>query len=173
MTEATQRRRRSGGRRAHAARAGTAVIDQSPWRIPINTDAPTEPLDETGVQAIHTGAMRILSEIGIEFLNDEALAHLRRAGCKIEGPNARFDPAFVMEMVAQAPAEFTITPRNPARTLPIGGKHILFGNVSSPPNAWDLERGKRSGDFESILTAFILRVAIRWNPLMCTPVFGT
>ena len=149
MTEATQRRRRSGGRRAHAARAGTAVIDQSPWRIPINTDAPTEPLDETGVQAIHTGAMRILSEIGIEFLNDEALAHLRRAGCKIEGPNARFDPAFVMEMVAQAPAEFTITPRNPARTLPIGGKHILFGNVSSPPNAWDLERGKRSGDFET------------------------
>ena len=24
----------------------------------------------------------------------------------------------------------------------MGGKHILFGNVSSPPNYWDLERGK-------------------------------
>ncbi|MDH5531610.1 MAG: trimethylamine methyltransferase family protein, partial [Paracoccaceae bacterium] len=35
--------------------------------------------------------------------------------------------------------------RNPARALPMGGKHILFGNVSSPPNYWDLERGKVSG----------------------------
>jgi trimethylamine--corrinoid protein Co-methyltransferase len=31
----------------------------------------------------------------------------------------------------------------------MGGRHILFGNVSSPPNAWDLERGKRPGDFET------------------------
>ena len=31
----------------------------------------------------------------------------------------------------------------------MGGKHMLFVNVSSPPNAWDLERGKRSGDFET------------------------
>jgi trimethylamine--corrinoid protein Co-methyltransferase len=44
-----------------------------PWRIPVNPDKPTEPLDEEGVAAIHRGAMRILSEIGIEFLNDEAV----------------------------------------------------------------------------------------------------
>ncbi len=143
------RRRRSGGRRAHAERAGSSVIDQMPWRIPVNTDAPTEPLTQEGVQNIHDGAMRILSEIGIEFLNDDALAHLKEAGCNIEGQNARFDPDFVTEMVARAPSEFTITPRNPDRALPIGGKHILFGNVSSPPNAWDLERGKRPGDFET------------------------
>ena len=31
----------------------------------------------------------------------------------------------------------------------MGGKHMVFVNVSSPPNAWDLERGKRSGDFET------------------------
>jgi trimethylamine--corrinoid protein Co-methyltransferase len=48
-----------------------------------------------------------------------------------------------MEMVGRAPAEFTITPRNPERVLPIGGKHLLFGNVSSPPNYWDLELGRK------------------------------
>jgi trimethylamine--corrinoid protein Co-methyltransferase len=32
-----------------------------PWRIPVNPDKPTEPLDEEGVAAIHRGAMRILS----------------------------------------------------------------------------------------------------------------
>ena len=45
-----------------------------PWRLPINRDNPTEPLSEEGIQAIHETAMRILEEIGVAFLNDEARA---------------------------------------------------------------------------------------------------
>ncbi|MAX73930.1 MAG: methyltransferase [Nioella sp.] len=146
---AAPRRRRAGGRRGNAERAGTAVIDQMPWRVPVNPDRPTEPLPPEGVEAIHKGAMRILSEIGIEFLNEEARDHLARAGCKVSGTNVRMDESFVMEMIAKAPSEFTITPRNPDRQITIGGKHMVFGNVSSPPNAWDLDRGKRTGDFET------------------------
>jgi trimethylamine--corrinoid protein Co-methyltransferase len=150
MTDASPiRRRRSGGRAAHAERAGHTVIDQMPWRLPLNPDRPTEPLDDAGVQAIHKGAMRILSELGIEMLNPEACEILRKAGCKVEGTNVKFDEDFVMEMVGHAPASFTITPRNPEREIIIGGRHMAFVNVSSPPNAWDLERGKRSGDFET------------------------
>ncbi len=148
MQDVSDRRRRAGGRAGHAKRGGGQVIEQSPWRIPINTDRPTEPLDEAGVEAIHNGAMRILEEIGIEFLNDEALALFREAGCKVEGTNVRMGRDWVMEMVGKAPSEFTITPRNPDRTLPIGGKAILFGNVSSPPNYWDLETGKVPGTRE-------------------------
>ena len=143
MQDAAPRRRRSGGRKGHANRAGGAAISQMPWRIPVNLDAPVEPLSEEGVQAIHNGAMRILEEIGIEFLNDEGLEILRQAGCKIDGANVKMDRHWVMEMVAKAPSEFTITPRNPDRALPIGGKHILFGNVSSPPNYMDLEIGTK------------------------------
>jgi trimethylamine---corrinoid protein Co-methyltransferase len=143
---AAPKRRRAGGRAGHSARSGGHVIDQMPWRVPVNTDRPTEPLPPEGVQAIHDGAMRVLSEIGIEFLNDEALGHLKAAGCRVEGQMVRFDRAFVEEMVAKAPPSFTITPRNPDRAIPMGGGHMLFGNVSSPPNAWDLERGKRPGD---------------------------
>ena len=119
-----------------------------PWNPPVNRDRPTEPLDQDGVQAIHKGCMRILSEIGIEFLNPEACAILKKAGCKVDGTNVKMDEAFVMEMVGHAPAEFTITPRNPDRAITFGGNNLLFGNVSSPPNMWDLKRGKRSGDFE-------------------------
>jgi trimethylamine--corrinoid protein Co-methyltransferase len=130
-------------------RAGTAAIDQMPWRIPVNPDRPTEPLDAEGVQRIHKTAMRILSEIGIEFLNPDAVEHLKKAGCTVNGTNVRMDEDFVMEMVGRAPSTFTITPRNPAREIVMGGNHMVFVNVSSPPNAWDLERGKRSGDFET------------------------
>jgi trimethylamine--corrinoid protein Co-methyltransferase len=62
--EAPARRRRAGGRRGHSDRAGGAVIAQMPWRIPVNPDKPTEPLDEEGVENIHRGAMRILSRSG-------------------------------------------------------------------------------------------------------------
>ena len=140
-----QRRRRSGGRAGHAERAGVRAIDQMPWRIPRNPDRPIEPLDQDGVNAIHKGAMRVLSEIGIRFLNPEAVAIFKEAGCIVDGETVRMDEDFVMEMVRRAPPEFTITPRNPDRALPMGGKHIVFGNVSSPPNYWDLERGKVSG----------------------------
>ncbi|MDV7144236.1 trimethylamine methyltransferase family protein [Tropicimonas sp. TH_r6] len=138
-------RRRSGGRAGNARRQATSVIDQMPWRPPENTDRPTEPLPEEGVMAIHDGAMRILEEIGIEFLNAEALALFRAAGCKVEGSNVRMGRDWVMEMVAKAPSSFTITPRNPDRQITVGGRTILFGNVSSPPNYWDLEHGKVPG----------------------------
>ena len=148
MTDDPLRRKRSGGRSGNVRRSSPNVIEQMPWRVPVNTDRPTEPLSEEGVEAIHDGAMRILEEIGIEFLNDESLAILKDAGCKIDGTNVRMGRDFVMEMMARAPSQFDITPRNPDRKITIGGKHMVFVNVSSPPNYWDMEVGKMPGTRE-------------------------
>lgn len=143
MAQEDQRRKRGGGRAGAAARRGPAVIEQMPWRLPVNVDRPTEPLTEEGVQAIHEAAMTILEEIGIEFLNHEALAILKEAGCTINGENVRMSREFVMEMIAKAPSQWTMTPRNPERQLTIGGNYLLFGNVSSPPAYWDMEVGRK------------------------------
>ena len=142
-----RRSRRSGGRNANRRRAGPAVR-QLPWEIPVNHDVPTEPLAAEHVQAVHDGAMRVLEEIGVEFLNEEARAVLRAAGCETSpgSTNVRMDRELVMEMVRLAPPQFTITPRNPDRVVPIGGRHMAFVNVSSPPNCSDLDRGRRVGD---------------------------
>lgn len=148
MTDDPLRRKRSGGRSGNVRRSSPNVIEQMPWRVPVNTDRPTEPLSEEGVAAIHDGAMRILEDIGIEFLNEESLAILKDAGCKIDGTNVRMGRDFVMEMMARAPSQFDITPRNPDRKITIGGKHMVFVNVSSPPNYWDMEVGKMPGTRE-------------------------
>lgn len=144
-------RRRAGGRAGHAARAGRRAVDQMPWDPPENPDRPTEPLTEEQVRAIHHGAMRVLEEVGVDFLNDEAREVLRRAGADVEdgGVRVRMGRDFVMEKLALCPPRFTITPRNPARAITLGGRHMVFGNVSSPPNAMDLDRGRRPGDRES------------------------
>ena len=143
MADSAGRKRRGGGRAGAAARRGGEVISQMPWQIPVNADRPTEPLDEESVQAIHDGAMRILEEIGVVFLNPEALQLFKQAGCKVEGELVKFDRHWIMEMIAKAPGEFTITPRNPDRAIPLGGNHLLFGNVSSPPNYWDMALGRK------------------------------
>ena len=147
----TGRRRRAGGRAGNVRRSGGGAISQLPWQIPEILDAPTEPLTEEGVRAIDDGAMRILEEIGIDFLHDEARAHLKDAGAEVDpgSTRVRFDRALVREMVAKAPSTFTITPRNPGHVLPIGGRHQVYINVSSPPNCSDLDRGRRSGTHES------------------------
>ncbi len=145
MSDLGLKRRRAGGRSGNSTRRGLRAIDQMPWAQPINTDVPVSPLGPEGIEAIHDGAMRILEEIGIEFLNDEAAGILRQAGCSVAGTNVRMGRDFVMEMIGKAPPTCTITPRNPERRITLGGRHIAFGNVSSPPNFWDLERGKRSG----------------------------
>ena len=106
MADVTERKRRSGGRAGNTRRTSSEVIQQAPWIVPVNTDRPTEPLNEEGVEAIHNGAMRILEEIGIDFLNEEALELFKEIGVKVNGSNVRMDREWVMEMVAKAPSEF-------------------------------------------------------------------
>ncbi|MDA5556291.1 trimethylamine methyltransferase family protein [Shimia sp. MMG029] len=140
-SETSRRAKRSGGR---AARRGRTVgLEQMSWRLPVNTDRPTEPLTEEGVARLHDGAMRILEEIGIQFFHAEACKILKEAGCRVVEDRIFMDRTFVMEMVSKAPSSWTLTPRNPDRQLTMGKGHILFGNVSSPPNYWDLALGRK------------------------------
>ena len=87
--------------------------------------------------------MHILENIGIEILNDEARQIFADAGCIVNGENVRFGRDFIMEMVAKAPSQFDMVPRNPDRTVTIGGNTLTFVNVSSPPNYYDIELGKK------------------------------
>ncbi|MBX2853970.1 MAG: trimethylamine methyltransferase family protein [Rhodobacteraceae bacterium] len=143
-----RRRRRGGGREAKPRPTGPNL---APWSLPRRLDRPTEPLSEEQVERIHDAAMRILEEIGVDFLNQDAVAELKRAGCVVEpdGFRVKMRREFVMEMVAKAPSEFTLTPRNPERCISIGGDHVVFTQVASPPNVSDLARGRRVGDQEA------------------------
>ncbi len=149
MSSIKSRGKRGGGRAGNAGRRGSSSILQMPWKLITNIDKPTEPLNEEGVKAIHLGAMEILEDIGLEILHVEARDILAKAGCIVVGENVKFDREFIIEMINKAPSEFDITPRNPEKKITVGGKKILFGNVSSPPNYWDTKiRRKVPGNRE-------------------------
>lgn len=92
--------------------------------------------------------MRLLEEQGIELLSGEARELFRQAGAEVDDATGivRGRRELFMEALAQAPSAFTLTPRDPGKSLTIGGNHINFGFVSGPPNVHDRVNGRRAGN---------------------------
>ena len=58
-----------------------------------------ELLSEDAMAIIEGGWRRLISEIGVEFLHDDAVELFRAAGQRIEGQVVHFDPDFVLALV--------------------------------------------------------------------------
>ena len=133
---------RGGTKRRGRRRRESAALTQLPWRALRNPYAPIEVLSADQVEAIHDASMRILEEIGMDFLHPEARDILGRAGAEVEAGSerVRFDRGLIEEAVGHAPAEFTLHARNPAHHLTIGGNHINFATVGKIGRASCRER---------------------------------
>jgi len=140
------RQSRSRRRRPPAS----ADLQQLPWQVLRNPYVPTELLSADELEAIHDASLTVLEELGINFLLPEARTILKAAGADVapDSTRVRFDRNLIIEAIARAPSEFTLHARNPARNLRLGGNVIHISSVSSPPNCSDIERGRRSGNFQ-------------------------
>jgi trimethylamine--corrinoid protein Co-methyltransferase len=136
------------GRRPRRDRAASGLA-QRPFARLRNPFAPFEIMSADQIEAIHAASLRVLAEIGMNFLSPEARAILADAGAEVEptGPRVRFDPAFVEERIRTAPSVFTLHARNPERNATIGEDWINFAVIGSAPNVSDLEGGRRMGNF--------------------------
>jgi len=114
-----------------------------------NRFAPLEALDEEQLEFIHNISLRILEEEGIEVMGDQALDLFKKAGASVDDNGVvRIDRDQLLEIVAQAPETFTLTPRNSEQAIQVGGNVINFGLVSGTPNVHDNINGRRAGNFE-------------------------
>ncbi len=98
------------------------------------------------IETIHTTALKLLEELGLEFNHPEALSVLERAGAEVldrETGHVRLPRELVLESVAKAPAEFTLHARNPAHNTVVGGDHMVTAPVYGPPFVHDLDQGRR------------------------------
>ncbi len=98
-------------------------------------------LSEENLVRIEQTADRILAEIGIEFRDDPAaLEHWKRAGAKVDGALVKFEPGMLREILKTAPAEFTQHARNPANSVVIGGKSVVFSPAYGSPFVMDIDK---------------------------------
>ena len=110
-----------------------------------------EILSEDAMATLETGWRKLMTEIGVEFMDDRALELFRQAGQKVEGNAVFLDPDFVLEQVAKAPSEFDLQARNPANSVHIGGDSMAFGAVYGPPfvREGDVRRDGTMEDFRN------------------------
>ena len=141
MTEA---RVRSGRQARQVERAKKGGVMGRPY---ILRNIPTyDILSEENLLKIEAAADRILAETGIEFRDDAvALEHWRRAGAKVDGLLVKFEPGMLREILKSAPREFTQHARNPANSVRIGGRNVVFAPAYGSPFVMDLDRGRRYG----------------------------
>lgn len=140
------------GRRRERATKGSAGLGR-PYIV---RNIPTyDILGEESLLRIEAAADRILAEVGIDFRDDpEALALWKKAGAQVDGLRVRFEPGLLREVLRSAPAEFTQHARNPANSISIGGKSVVFAPAYGSPFVMDLDRGRRFGtlqDFQNFI----------------------
>ncbi|WP_151082481.1 trimethylamine methyltransferase family protein [Nocardioides cynanchi] len=92
-----------------------------------------EILSEEAMATLDRGWRRLMTEIGVEFMDERALQLFRDAGQRVEDNTVFLDPDFVLAQVAKAPREFDVQARNPEHSIHIGGDSMAFGSVYGPP----------------------------------------
>jgi trimethylamine--corrinoid protein Co-methyltransferase len=149
----TQKRTRSRGRRSTTDKPQWL---QKPFQLLQNPIEPTAWCNPDQLEKIHDASMRILENIGIDFMDDEALSAWEKAGAKVDHKSQHvwIDRGLLLELVEKAPAKFTWHARNRDCDLTVGGNFINFAPNSGMPYVSDLDGGRRVStlqDFENFI----------------------
>jgi len=128
-------------------RRRAADIVQMPWKQLENPLPPTPLISDDEVEALHQAAVSLLETVGVRCALTEARQVLARAGAIVDAtePRVRIGRDMVEAALSTIPAELTLTPRNAARAVRLGGRHLATAAVLGPPNCTDLLRGRRTG----------------------------
>ena len=153
---ATRLESRRGGRKGMRAARGEgqatlAIASGRAMRQLRNPFRPIEVFSQDQIEAIHRTSLRILEEIGIKVLNDEALEIFAAAGASVQPSDSmvRLDAGLIDQAMANIPPVVTLRSRNPERTVVVGRDHLAFSTVGGPPNVSDIEQGRRPGTLEA------------------------
>ena len=147
-TATTERRTRREGKRRGRGFSFVDTVTPLLQKLPL-----TEVLGEEGVELIHRASMRLLKDIGILIVDyPRTAATFAKHGAIVteheQGQLIKLDEETLMQFIRQTPSQFTQLARNPAKSLPIGGKHTVFAPVYGPPFVLDLDRGRRLASIE-------------------------
>jgi trimethylamine--corrinoid protein Co-methyltransferase len=143
---------RRGRRRAAAA----SSIPQLPWRKVTNSHGTLDVLRPEQVDQIHEASLHVLETSGIELWSADARRLFEEAGAIVDHETTvvRIGRDVIEHALAQAPSSFTLTPRNPDRSVEFGGNNLVFGLVAGPPAVHDCINGRRQSnmaDYENFV----------------------
>ncbi|MEM9777063.1 MAG: trimethylamine methyltransferase family protein, partial [Chloroflexota bacterium] len=135
----TRRRNRNRPKRQESG------ILAQPFKQPQNNWSPYHILSQQQLHDLHEASMNILENIGVDFMDAEALDLWEAAGAKVDRATEHvwIDRGLVEQALETAPSRFTWRARNPAHDVVIGGNHLTFAPCGGMVYASDLDQGRR------------------------------
>ncbi len=127
----------------------TATPQRAFGQVPLGI-SPVEVISADQVEAIHNAALKLLASTGIKVLHPPARALFQATGAVVADEMVRLDPDLVMDLLASVPPTFTLAARNPAKSLRIGGRDMVFTSVGGPAYVMDIDGGRRDGTFAEL-----------------------
>ena len=125
------------------------------------------------LERIHDASMTLLEEVGIEFRDDESIALWRDAGASVDGYRVRIDREHLMELISTAPEQYTMTARNPDRSVTLGGRKTVFTPAYGAPFVLDMENRRRHAtldDFDNFAKIAYMEPAMHMTGgVLCEP----
>ncbi|MEL6996615.1 MAG: trimethylamine methyltransferase family protein [Pseudomonadota bacterium] len=147
--QTTERRSRRGRNRGGS---DTPVPNRSErYRQLRHPFEPQRVFSDDRVADIHATALRVLSELGIKILLEEARKLFARAGASVDETDlmVRIGPEIIEEALRTAPRSWRMRAANPVREQAFENGTLMFVAGSGCPNTNDLDRGRRPGDLAS------------------------
>ncbi len=127
---------------------------QIPFREIRNLWPPLEIVNQTELDLIDDASMTILEEVGLRFLDAEVLDLWEKAGATVDHiqQHVYIERGLIKELIAHAPASFTMRARNPQRNRFIGENAINFFPAAGMVNFSSLKTGRRPGTKADVIT---------------------
>lgn len=142
--------RRSGGRRS--ARMQDRQTGPSFTQLPAGQRRhrmrPVDIVSADELESIHETSLKVLEEIGMDFIHEGAKDILRENGAEVakDSDRVRFPRELVEETIKTIPEQFELTSRNPERSRLIGKDCFVMAPVASAPNSHSRAGGRRDGN---------------------------
>lgn len=136
-------------------RAPASVIEAHPeWRQLRHPFRPQEIFSADRIAAMHDMALKVLQELGLKILLDEARDIYAKGGARVDADMVYIGRDIVDWAISSAPASIKMRAPSPARNLVLEDGALIFGPGAGCPNASDLVNGRRPGtlrDYENAL----------------------
>jgi len=112
---------------------------------PIQHNLHLEVLSEKELEDIKAATLSVLEETGVHFPSERALKVFAEHGATVDFNTAivRMKPELVLESMALAPREFTLSGRAEGAELHLGDDHTYFGTDGCGVETVDFETGER------------------------------
>lgn len=143
--------RRGGRERNDAVTPGYGVLRHA--------FAPQDGFSADEIAAMHDTALRVLEELGIRVLLNEARAILRQAGALVDDGTqmVRIGRDLVSEALRVAPRSIRLRAADPSHERQFEPGAMLFMAGAGCPNVTDRQRGRRAGSRESFVETLRLQ----------------